>query len=265
MSLFSSKAAKSVPAPSAASATPKTGGVQLRSWAATISKIPKDKARELVIGTLAVNVATFEENYAKLRNKSADRREANLVFVLLSNLVGGNYLGFLAAHALTYVNRVRGLDWAPSSEQEIMHIAETGGVLLLHPHYQMTADQSAKEQAILAHEPTQNGAGAVAAIIKSAQWNVARMVLCAGMDTLARNLMEVWSSPEAHERLLYQTFMLCLRTDNTMGALLLHQLAMAHHQRGWDWRPSPDEFHAVAETAARALVDRRYNAIKLVS
>lgn len=84
------------------------------------------------------------------------------------------------------------------------------------------------------------------------------------MDMFSRNLMEVWASPEAHEQSVYQTFMLCLRVDNDVGALLMHQLAMTHHQRGWDWRPSPDEFHAVAEISARQLIEKRYNARALV-
>lgn len=268
MSFFSkpkSRKVDQVPA-TAPTAPNEKGGKQLRSFSSLLASIPADKMKELVVGIFALNVASFEEKYAEgigTRHPDHDFREASLVHNLLSNLVGGNYVGFLAAHALIYVNRLRGFDWVPSSQEEIVHIGETASVFLLHPHYQLTLEQQDKEQALLSQTGAGDGAQALPVMITTARWDVAGTVMRLAVDTLGRNLMEVWSGPEAHEQLVYQTLMLCLRTDNTIGALLLHQLAMAHHQRGWEWRPSPDEFHAVAENAARYLVEKRYNAAAL--
>ena len=143
-------------------------------------------------------------------------------------------------------------------------MAEIGSLFILHPHYQLTSEQQEKERVVLSREGSSDSAQALAGVIKSARWDVACAVLCGAIDTLGHNLMEVWDGPEAHEQRIYQMLMLCLRIDNTIGALLLHQLAMAHHQRGWAWRPSPDEFRAVAEIAARYLIEKRYNAAALV-
>jgi hypothetical protein len=255
------------PATSAAPATGESGGEQLRSLSSVFTRIPADKAQELVVGALSVNITTFEEKYAGtrgVRNKDSDFREACLTHNLLSNLVGGNYMGFIAAHCLIYANRLRGWTWAPTTREEILHIGEMGAPLFLDSYYQLTSQQQEREQAVLSQGTSQSSARALAVIIETARWDVARITLCAMMDTLSRNLMEVWAGPEAHERLVYQTLMLTLRIDNAAGALLMHQLAMAHHQRGWEWRPSPDEFHAVAECAARPLVDKRYDAAALV-
>lgn len=272
MSLFSaSKPGKTERGPlsatSAIRANNEVGGKQFRSVSSIFASLPVDKAQVLVAGMLAVNVATFEEKYAGTkgaRHNDPDFREACLTHNLLSNLVGGNYVGFIAAHCLIYANRVHGWTWTPRTKEDVEHVGETGAAIFLNPAYHLTPAQQEKERVILAQGNLDSSARSVAVIIKTARWDVARTVLCGAMDPLSRNLMEVWAGPEAHEQLVYQTLMLTLRVDNTLGALLLHQLAMAHHQRGWAWRPSPDEFHAVAECAARPLVDKRYDAAALV-
>ena len=137
-------------------------------------------------------------------------------------------------------------------------------VLLYHPHYQLTSSQVEKEQALLVQENSRTRSQMLDVIIKANQWDLTRAAMCSGMDALSFNIMGAWASPEAHEQLVYQLLILSLRTDNIMGALLLHQLAMAHHQRGWDWRPSPDEFHNIAEISARYLVEKRYNVISML-
>lgn len=41
-------------------------------------------------------------------------------------------------------------------------------------------------------------------------WDAARDVMMAGMQVLSRNLLAAWPSPEAHEHLVYQQWMLAL-------------------------------------------------------
>jgi hypothetical protein len=230
--------------------------------------IPAESAQQLASGTLVLSVASFEEAYASTkgaRDGDADLREAVVIRQLLCDLVLGNYINFVAMHALVYANRQRGWAWVPTTREEIEHVGEMASLFFLNPLYHLTPEQQVNEQAVLSNGRQKGSGQAVAAIIRTARWDVAKTVLCGAMDLLSRNLMEVWTGPEAHERLVYQTLMLSLRTDNDMGALLLHQLAMAHQQRGWDWRPSPDERHAIAETAAQYLVEKRYNAAQCLS
>jgi len=254
--------------PSVAQQDPgKKGGESLRSLVTIIGKAPTDIAKEYARGLFSVSIASFEESYVGARRADArdsDFREAFVTRTLLGDLVDGNYIGFLAMHALIFANRLQGWEWLPTSQEEIEHVGEMASLFLIHPHYQLTPEQQAKEKVILSEDHASKGTQALVAVIETAQWDVARTVMCAAMDTLSRNLMEVWAGPEAHEKLVYQTLILSLRVDNTLGALLLHQLAISHHQRGWDWRPSPDEFHAIAEISARQLIDKRYNVAALV-
>jgi hypothetical protein len=253
--------------PSAVQPSAEKGGGQLRSLASMASNLPADDAKKLMGGLFAVSVASFEESYQQAlsgRPSDPNFRDAFLFRTLIGDLVDRTYIGFLAMHALTYANRLQSLTWSARTQAEVEQVGEMASLFLVHPHYQLTPDQQARERAILAERSYQSGPGGVATIIKAAKWEVARVVLCEAMDTLSRNIMEVWAGAEAHEQLVYQTFMLCLRTDNCLGALLLHQWAMAHHQRGWDWRPSPDEFHAVAENLARQLVDERRKLAALI-
>lgn len=243
------------------------GGGQLKSLASVVSKLPPEDAKQLIAGTLVVSVASFEESYLQAlggRPPEPAFREAFVFRTLVGDLLGKNYIGFLAMHALTYANRLQGWTWSPSTRAEVEHVGEMASLFLLHSHYQLTPDQQTREQMTTADQSFQGGPESISAIIKVAKWEVARVVLCEAMDTLSRNIMEVWAGQEAHEQLIYQTLMLFLRVDNCMGALLLHQWAMGHHQRGWDWRPSPDEFHVVAENLARQLLDKRYNLAGLV-
>ena len=243
------------------------GGGQIRSLASIVSKVPTNDAKKLMIGLFALSVASFEESYLQaLSGRPSNQTfwEAFLFRTLIGDLVDRNYVSFLAMHALTYANRLQSLTWSARTQAEMEQVGEMASLFLVHPHYQLTPDQQARERAVLAGGRDQSDPGATATIIKVAKWEVARVVLCEMMDTLSRQIMEVWAGAEAHEQLVYQTFILCLRTDNCLGALLLHQWAMAHHQRGWDWRPSPDEFHAVAENLARQLVDERRNLAALI-
>jgi hypothetical protein len=244
-----------------ASQPPANGGEELRRLTTTLSRLPEAEATKLAAGLCVLNVATFEESYGQVvgSRHGVLPREASVKHCLLKNLFGRNYLGVLGAHALICLHMWRGWEWLPASREDFTQAGEMAAAFLVHSHYRLNPDQIEHERQVLARG-RQDDRPALLMLATDGQWDAARAVMMAGMQVLSRNLLAAWRSPEAHEQLVYQQWMLALRTNNSIGALLLHELAMAHHTRGWDWRPSPDEFDLTAEAAARLLIDRRYGA-----
>ena len=212
-SFFSGSKPRQVPQVILASEAPtpaESGGKLLRSFQSDVSELAPDAAKELLVNVFALSVVSFEESFAQALSSSqaAEFREAFIVRTLIGNLIDRNYIGFLAVHALIYVNRLRGWAWSPSTKEEVAHVGEMASLFLVHPHYQLTPEQLATEQMLLAAPNRHTSHEDIIAIIKSGQWEAARIVCCSGMSTLSRNLMEVWAGAEAHEQRVYQTLML---------------------------------------------------------
>lgn len=245
------------------------GGQALRSWVRALDQLPPQESTEIASGTMLLTVISSEELYSKDIAKGIDTptsRETFVVHNLLSNLLGGGYPGFLGLHALAAYHAVNGYTWRPKTQDEFKAIGDMAAVIALHEDYRGAEEHMRHEAEILARpgDRFQEQSRVVSHLIREEDWETTCVVMQGTMQTLSRNLLDAWSSPEQYEAHVYRTLVAALRTDNLLAVLVLHCLAVAHYDRGWDWRPSPAEFEATAERAARYLIDPRYRAKRLV-